>query len=130
MPALNRIQIIGNVGKTPKSRHTSRGKLVVNFSVAVNSSWTSGSGENKKEVEWFNVEVWDKLGEIVQQYVDSGSSVYVEGRLKTDHKEGKTYVKIVASTIQFLGSKNGNGSDQKHVEEQQEEMEDDSEILL
>jgi single-strand DNA-binding protein len=109
MPALNRVQLIGYLGKDPESRFTPSGKKVAHFSLAVTQHWKSG-GESKEATEWFNVEAWNKLGETVQQYLKKGSLIYVEGRLKTDKYEDKSgetkyFTKVVALTLQFLDKK-------------------------
>ncbi|KAF0106851.1 MAG: single-strand binding protein [Anaerolineaceae bacterium] len=110
MPALNRVQLIGNLGKDPESRFTPTGKKVAHFSLAVNNRWKSAEGEMKEYTEWVNVEAWGRLGEICQQYLHKGSLVYVEGRLKTDKYEDKGgetkyYTKVVALQLQMLDKK-------------------------
>jgi single-strand DNA-binding protein len=90
MPALNRVQLIGRLGKDPESKYTPTGK--------------------KEYTEWVNIEAWGRLGEVCQEYLKKGSLVYLEGRLKTDKyedKEGETkyYTKVVALTLQFLDRK-------------------------
>lgn len=114
MANLNRVQLMGNVGKDPEGKYTQSGKKVVSFSLAVNNSYKTGDGEQRKETEWFNVEVWGKLGDVIQEYVHKGSQLYVEGRLKTDKFEDKNgdvkyFTKVVMSNFQFLGS-NSNGN--------------------
>ncbi len=109
MPALNRVQLIGYLGKEPESRFTPNGKQVTHFSLAVTQRRKSGS-ETKEYTEWVNVEAWGRLGEIAQQYLKKGSLVYVEGRLKTDKYEdskGETrfFSKVVAQLMQFLDKK-------------------------
>src|SRR5258708_27572693 len=108
MPALNRVQLIGYLGRDPESRYTPTGKNVVHFSLGVTQRWKSGS-ENKEYNEWVNVEVWGRLAEICQQYLKKGSLVYLEGRLKTDKYdekgESKFYTKVVALQLQFLDRK-------------------------
>jgi len=109
MPALNRVQLIGRLGKDPEGRFTPTGKHVTNFTVAVNERWKS-QGELKESTEWFNIEAWGRLGEICQEYLKKGSMVFVEGRLKTERfedKEGETryFTKVVAQTMQFLDRK-------------------------
>ena len=108
MPALNRVQLIGYLGKEPESRFTPNGKKVAHFSLGVTQRWKSGS-EAKEFTEWVNVEAWGKLGEIAQQYLKKGSLVYLEGRLKTDKYEDKGetkyYTKVVALLMQFLDKK-------------------------
>ncbi len=108
MPALNRVQLIGYLGKDPESRFTPNGKKVAHFSVAITQRWKSDN-ETKEYTEWVNVEAWGRLGEICQQYLKKGSSVYIEGRLKTDKYEDKGetkyYTKVVALSLQFLDRK-------------------------
>ncbi|HSL27643.1 MAG TPA: single-stranded DNA-binding protein [Anaerolineales bacterium] len=108
MPALNRVQLIGYLGRDPESKYTPTGKRVTHFSLAVSQRWTS-NGENKEYTEWVNVEAWGRLGEICQEYLKKGSLVFVEGRLKTDRYEDKGetryYTKVVALTLQFLDKK-------------------------
>jgi single-strand DNA-binding protein len=106
MPALNRVQLIGRLGKGPESRFTPSGKKVAHFSLAVSNRWKGQDGEMKETTEWVNVEAWDRLGEVCQEYLKKGSLVYVEGRLKTDKYEDKGdtryFTKVVAQMVQFL----------------------------
>jgi single-strand DNA-binding protein len=109
MPALNRVQLIGRLGKDPESKYTPTGKKVAHFSLAVSQRWKT-SGETKEYTEWVNIEAWGRLGEVCQEYLKKGSLVYLEGRLKTDKyedKDGETkfYTKVVALTLQFLDRK-------------------------
>jgi len=109
MPALNRVQLIGRLGKDPESKFTPTGKKVSHFSLAVSQRWKT-SGENKEYTEWVNIEAWGRLGEVCQEYLKKGSLVYLEGRLKTEKyedKEGDTkyFTKVVALTLQFLDKK-------------------------
>jgi single-strand DNA-binding protein len=109
MPALNRVQLIGRLGKDPESRFTPTGKKVAHFSLAVSNRWKSSDGESKEYTEWVNVEAWGRLGEVCQEYLKKGSLVYIEGRLKTDRfeAEGETryYTKVVALSMQMLDRK-------------------------
>ncbi len=109
MPALNRVQLIGRLGKDPETRFTPTGKKVANFSVAISNRWKSATGETKEYTEWVNVEAWGRLGEVCQQYLHKGSLVYVEGRLKTDKYEDKGetkyFTKVVALQMQMLDKK-------------------------
>jgi single-strand DNA-binding protein len=106
MPSLNRVQLIGNLGKDPETRVTTTGKKVSSFSVAVNQHWHSAEGEAKEATEWFTIEAWGKLGEFCQRYLGKGRLVFVEGRLQTDRyeHEGETRyrTKVVASQVQAL----------------------------
>ncbi|MBK9924075.1 MAG: single-stranded DNA-binding protein [Anaerolineales bacterium] len=106
MPALNRVQLIGRLGKDPESKYTPTGKKVAHFSLAVSQRWKTG-GEMKEYTEWVNIEAWGRLGEVCQEYLKKGSLVYLEGRLKTEKFEGKDgdtkyFTKVVALTLQFL----------------------------
>jgi single-strand DNA-binding protein len=109
MPALNRVQLIGRLGKEPESRFTPNGKKVAHFSLAISQRRKSGN-ETKEYTEWVNVEAWGRLGEVAQQYLKKGSLVYIEGRLKTDKYEDKGgetkyFSKVIALMIQFLDKK-------------------------
>ena len=109
MPALNRVQLIGNLGRDPETRYTSSGKPVTSFSVAVTHRWRDAEGESKSRTEWFNVEAWGRLGEICQEYLKKGRLVFIEGRLRTDvvgeGDEKKYYTKVVARQMQMLDRK-------------------------
>jgi single-strand DNA-binding protein len=111
MPTLNKVQLIGRLGRDPESKFTPTGKKVAHFSVAVSNRWKSRDGEAKESTEWVNVEAWDRLGEVCQEYLKKGSLVYIEGRLKTDKYEDKGdtryFTKVVAQTVQFLSDTRG-----------------------
>jgi single-strand DNA-binding protein len=111
MPALNKIQLIGRLGKDPETRFTPTGKKVCHFSLAVNRRWRSAEGEAREATDWFNVEIWGRLGEICQEYLNKGSLIYLEGRLQVDQyeKEGekRTASKVVAYNMQMLDRKPG-----------------------
>jgi single-strand DNA-binding protein len=108
MPALNRVQLIGYLGRDPESKFTPTGKRVCHFSMGVTQRWKA-AGETKEYTDWFNIEAWGRLGEISQEYLKKGSLVFVEGRLKTDKYEDKGetkyYTKVVALSLQFLDRK-------------------------
>ena len=109
MPTLNRVQLIGRLGKDPESRFTPTGKKVTHFSLAVSSRRKSAEGE-KEFTEWVNIEAWGRLGEVCQQYLHKGRLVFIEGHLKTDKyddKSGETkyYTKVVAVSMQMLDGK-------------------------
>ena len=106
MPALNRVQLIGRLGRDPESKFTPTGKKVAHFSLAVSQRWKTG-GETREFTEWVNIEAWDRLGETCQEYLKKGSLVYLEGRLKTEKYEDKGgdtkyFTKVVAQIVQFL----------------------------
>jgi single-strand DNA-binding protein len=108
MPALNRVQLIGRLGKDPEGKYTPSGKKVTHFSLAISQRWRA-NGEAKEYTEWVNVETWGRLGEVCQEYLKKGSLAYVEGRLKTekyeDKGETKYFTKVVALSLQFLDKK-------------------------
>ncbi len=124
MPALNRVQLIGYLGKDPESRFTPTGKKVCHFSVAVTQRWKAG-GETKEYTEWFNIESWGRLGEVAQEYLKKGSLVFVEGRLKTDRVEDKGetkyYTKVVSQSIQFLSDNRARDAMIEQASETEEE---------
>ena len=106
MPNLNRVQIIGRLGKDPEARTTKNGAAVVSFSVAVDRMWKSRDGESRKETDWFNVEAWGKLGQICQKFLGKGRLVFIEGRLLTTRWENegevRYFTKVVANSMQML----------------------------
>lgn len=109
MPALNRVQLIGRLGKDPESKYTPTGRKVTHFSIAISNRWKSKDGEPKEYTEWVNIEAWGRLGEVCNEYLKKGSLVFVEGRLKTDRYEekGETrfYTKVVCLAMQMLDRK-------------------------
>ena len=110
MAGINKVIILGNLGRDPEMRYTPSGSPVTNFSVAVTRKYTRGE-EQQEETEWFNVECWNKLAEIANQYLSKGRQVYIEGRLKTDSWEDrntgekKYRTKVVASEMQMVGQR-------------------------
>lgn len=107
---LNKIMIIGHLGRDPEMRFTPTGRPVTTFTVATNRSWTTSDGERHSETEWFNVVAWGNLAEICKQYLVKGQQVYVEGRIQTrrwEDSEGNKHsnVEIVASEMMLLGEK-------------------------
>jgi single-strand DNA-binding protein len=110
--SLNKVMIIGNVGRDPEMRYTPDGTPTAKFSVAVSRQWTTPDGEKKEETEWFNVVTWRKLAETCGNYVYKGQKVYVEGRLQTrkwTDPQGveKRYTDLVANQVVFLGKPKG-----------------------
>ena len=109
MPSLNRVQLIGYLGKDPESKYTPTGKKVTQFSVAISNRWKSKEGDAKEYTEWVNIEAWGRLGEICGEYLKKGSLVFVEGRLRTykyeDKGEFKYFTKVVCLAMQMLDRK-------------------------
>ena len=117
---LNKVMIIGHLGKDPEMRYTPSGRPVTTYTVAVSRSWNSADGERHTETEWFNIVAWGNLAEICKQYLTKGQQVYIEGRLQTsrwDDKEGQkhTSVEIVANEMMMLGDRR----DANHGSEEQ-----------
>lgn len=106
MPNLNRIQLIGRLGRDPEGKTIPSGSTFVVFPVAVDRRWKSRDGEARKETDWFHVEAWGKLGEICLKYLAKGRLVFLEGRLRTSRyeHEGETryFTKVIASRMQML----------------------------
>ena len=116
MASINKVILIGNLGRDPEVRYTPSGSAVCNVSVATTRNWKDkSSGDKVEETEWHRVVFYDRLAEIAGEYLKKGRSVYVEGRLKTrkwQDKEGKdTYTtEVIADNMQLLGSRDGGGS--------------------
>lgn len=115
MAGINKVIIVGNLGKDPEMRHTPQGQAVTNFSVATSESWNDKSGQKQERTEWHRVVVWGKLGELCSKYLTKGRQVYLEGKLQTrqwEDKEGqKRYTtEVIATTVQFLGGAAGAGA--------------------
>jgi single-strand DNA-binding protein len=113
---LNKVMIIGYLGKDPEMRYTPSGRAVTTYSVAVNRSYVSADGEKKIETEWFNVIAWGSLAEISAQYLTKGERVYVEGRLQSRRWEDSdgiqhNSVEIVASEMLILGYRDMDNTD-------------------
>ncbi len=107
---LNKVMVIGNVGRDPEMRYIPSGKPVTSFSVATSRSWTNSEGERREETEWFNVVAWGNLAEICKQHLRKGQQVYVEGRLQTrsweDHEGNKHFrTELVANEMIVLGKR-------------------------
>ena len=117
MASVNRVTIIGNVGKDPEVRFTQDGSAICNISVATSSSWKDKTtGEKREETEWHKVVFYKRLAEIAGEYLRKGRSVYIEGRLKTrkwQNKEGvdQYTTEVVADQMQMLGGRDGASGD-------------------
>jgi single-strand DNA-binding protein len=108
--SLNKVMIIGRLGRDPEMRYTPSGRPVTSFSVATSRSWSTAEGERRTETEWFNIVAWGSLAEICKQYLSKGQQVYVEGRLQTrywDDAEGNKHssTEVVANEMIMLGDR-------------------------
>lgn len=113
MGSLNRVQLIGNLGKDPEIRAIPSGAKVANFSIATTESYTGKDGQKQDKTEWHNIFMWRGLAEIAEKYLRKGSQVYIEGRLSTrswdDQSGNKKYMtEIIADNLVMLG-KAGSG---------------------
>jgi single-strand DNA-binding protein len=123
---LNKVMIIGNLGRDPEMRYTPSGKPVTTFSVATSRTWNTSEGEKREETEWFNVVAWSSLAEICKQYLSKGQQVYIEGRLQTRHwddQEGNkhTSVEIVANEMIILSERRETGDASAESDANEEE---------
>lgn len=115
MASVNKVIIVGNLGRDPETRYMPNGDAVTNVAVATTESWKDkNTGEKKELTEWHRITFYRKLAEIAGQYLKKGSQVYVEGRLQTrkwTDKEGveRYTTEIIADTMQMLGSRQGMG---------------------
>jgi single-strand DNA-binding protein len=113
MASVNKVIIIGNLGRDPETRYMPDGGAITNISVATTDTWKDKNGEKQEKTEWHRVAFFGKLAEIAGEYLKKGSQVYVEGRLQTREweKDGvKRYTtEIVANQMQMLGSRQGMG---------------------
>ncbi len=89
---LNKVMVIGHLGRDPEMRYTPSGKPVTTFTVASSRTWNSSDGEKHSETEWFTIVTWGNLAEICNQYLKKGAKVYVEGRIKPDKDTGSPHI--------------------------------------
>ncbi len=127
MRGLNKVMIIGRLGRDPEMRYTPSGRPVTSFSVATTRSWLSADGERREETEWFNVVAWAQLAEICKQHLVKGSPVYVEGRLQTrswEDPDGKKHYRteLVANEMILLGDRRSSAEEPLGYAETEEEF--------
>jgi single-strand DNA-binding protein len=112
MRGVNKVILIGNLGRDPEVRYTQGGSAVATLNIATSDSWTDQSGQKQERTDWHRVVVWRRLAEIAKEYLSKGNRVYIEGRIQTrswDDKEGnKRYTtEIVANQMLMLGGRGG-----------------------
>lgn len=116
MASINKVILIGRLGKDPEVRFTPGGQAVANFSIATTDRWKNKqSGAAEERTEWHNIVVWGKTAELCKEYLSKGRQVYIEGRLQTrswtDKEGGKRYTtEVVAQTVQFLDNRGDRSS--------------------
>jgi len=111
MAGLNKVMLIGNLGRDPEVRHTASGQQVANFSLATSENFTDKGGNRQTRTEWHKIVVWAKLAEICGQYLRKGSRIYIEGRLQTRQWEdqqgqNRSTTEVVATNMLMLGGRN------------------------
>ncbi|MDR3012092.1 MAG: single-stranded DNA-binding protein [Chitinispirillales bacterium] len=129
MASVNKVTLIGNLGRDPELRYTPQGRPVVNFSMATTERWTSRDGEKQSRTEWHHIVLWGRQAEIANQYLKKGSSCYIEGRIVTRSWEDKDKTRryrteIEGSQLQLLPSGGGGGGYQSDVPPQSDEYYD------
>jgi single-strand DNA-binding protein len=112
---LNKVMIIGRLGRDPEMRYTPSGRPVTTFNVATTRTWNSSDGERHSETEWFNVVAWGSLAEICKQHLVKHQQVYIEGRLQTRKWEDnsgnkRSSTEIVANEMIMIGDRSENNS--------------------
>ncbi|MCK4901609.1 MAG: single-stranded DNA-binding protein [Anaerolineales bacterium] len=124
---LNKVLLIGRLGRNPEMRYTPSGRPVTTFSIATSRSWNTSDGERRSETEWFNIVAWSSLAEICKQLLTKGQQVYIEGRLQTrrwEDSEGNKHsaTEVVANEMIILGERRG---ETESVEEDQSDQDDE-----
>lgn len=114
MSGVNKVIIIGRLGKDPETKAVGQGSTMTRLAVATSETWVGKDGQKQEKTEWHNITVWGKLAEICGKYLSKGRQVYVEGKLQTrsweDNGQKKYATDIVATAVQFLGSANNETS--------------------
>jgi single-strand DNA-binding protein len=113
MASLNKVMLIGNLGRDPEIRYSQQGLAVVNFSIATTDFWTDkNSGDRQEKTEWHRIVAFGKQAETLERYLSKGSSVYIEGRMQTRswEKDGQTHytTEVLVTNFQFLGGRQEN----------------------
>jgi single-strand DNA-binding protein len=114
MASVNKVILVGNLGRDPELRYTQSGQAVANFTLATTERFSTRDGDRQERTEWHRIVTWGKTAELCAQYLSKGRSVYLEGRLQTrewEDKEGqkRRTTEITAQTVQFLGGRGGQG---------------------
>lgn len=125
---LNKVMLIGNLGRDPEMRYTPSGRPVTTFSLATNRSWKTSDGDRRNETEWFNIVAWGNLAEICNKYLSKGKQIYIEGRVQSrkwedDDGNKRETTEIVAKEMIMLGERRK--SDDHDDDEHHDEPDDD-----
>ncbi|MGK7394758.1 MAG: single-stranded DNA-binding protein [Candidatus Cyclobacteriaceae bacterium M3_2C_046] len=116
MTGVNKVILVGNLGKDPEVRHLDNGRAVANFSLATSETYKNRNGERVTNTEWHNVVLWTPLAEIAEKFLHKGNQVYIEGKITTrsyDDREGnKRYItEVVGRELTLLGSRSSDNND-------------------
>ena len=122
---VNRVILVGHLGRDPEMRYTSSGTPVTNFSLATNERWNNQNGERQERTEWHKIVTWNKLAEISNQYLTKGQLVFIEGRIQTrewDDRDGnkRRTTEVIASDMRMMSPRSSDGF---HPQEQKQEPE-------
>ncbi len=128
--SLNRVMLIGNLGRDPEVRKTPQGHSVTNISIATSRRYKDNSGEWRETTEWHRIVLWDRLAEIAEKYLNKGSQVYIEGRLQTRNYEDKDNItryvtEVRALNLILLGGRNSSSGDSVSDKESEYNVERD-----
>ncbi len=125
MASLNKVMLIGNLGKDPELKYTPGGQAVATFSLATTRKWRDKEGADKEDTQWHNIKVWGRTAEVANQYLKKGRQVFIEGRLETRQYEQdgqrKYFTEVVCEQMVMLGGKRdegGGGSEPSYEENQ------------
>ncbi len=129
--SVNKVILIGNLGRDPELRYTQSGTPVTNFPVATTESWNKKDGDREEKTEWHRIVAWGRTAELCVQYLSKGRKVYIEGRLQTNEWENREGIKqrtteIVANVVHFLdrprgdGARRGDGGDSSRSNERRD----------
>lgn len=131
--SVNKVIIVGRLGRDPEGRSTSGGSRVARMSIATDETWSDQRGERQKKTEWHRVVVFGKAADNCERYLQKGSQVYIEGRLQTQEWQDKAGAKrftteIVAQSVKFLDGAKAGGSDARGGGDEYDEHPPDSEV--
>ncbi len=123
---VNRVILVGHLGRDPEMRYTSSGTPVTNFSLATNERWNNQKGERQERTEWHKIVTWNKLAEISNQYLTKGQLVFIEGRIQTrewDDRDGnkRSTTEIIASDMRMMSPRSSDGFGPQAQEQDQEQ---------
>lgn len=115
--SINKVILVGNLGSDPEVRYLDGDRVVANFSLATNETYTDRQGNRVTQTEWHRIEMWDSLAKVAEQYLKKGRQVYIEGKIKTEkwtdqNGVDKYTTRIRANVLQMLGNREDGGSDQ------------------